>query len=165
MGRRHESAAPRDGSSPNVGRGRPKYDTKGEAWVYCKGTDGWEVADAVSDRYFFGPIEDISSKLASEPALRMHVLASIATGGLVHKGSIEHFFSSTFLGASMPLSQLRERLNSMLDWLVEERFVRRAARTNTTRRANRWQDDNEACDHTVPNWATSAHQTQGVSAT
>ncbi|MEC7601109.1 MAG: DEAD/DEAH box helicase, partial [Candidatus Thermoplasmatota archaeon] len=62
--------------------GRPKYDTKGEAWVYCKGTDGWEVADAVSDRYFFGPIEDISSKLASEPALRMHVLASIATGGL-----------------------------------------------------------------------------------
>ena len=72
--------------------GRPKYDTKGEAWVYCKGTDGWEVADAVSDRYFFGPIEDISSKLASEPALRMHVLASIATGGLVHKGSIEHFF-------------------------------------------------------------------------
>ena len=108
-----------------LGRSRPKYDTKGEAWVYCKGTDGWEVADAVSDRYFFGPIEDISSKLASEPALRMHVLASIATGGLVHKGSIEHFFSSTFLGASMPLSQLRERLNSMLDWLVEERFVRR----------------------------------------
>ena len=23
--------------------GRPKYDTKGEAWVYCKGTDGWEA--------------------------------------------------------------------------------------------------------------------------
>ena len=145
--------------------GRPKYDTKGEAWVYCKGTDGWEVADAVSDRYFFGPIEDISSKLASEPALRMHVLASIATGGLVHKGSIEHFFSSTFLGASMPISQLRERLNSMLDWLVEERFVRRCGPDEhyTPRWADDAVDDNEAWDDTVPNWATSAHQTQGVS--
>ena len=145
--------------------GRPKYDTKGEAWVYCKGTDGWEVADAVSDRYFFGPIEDISSKLASEPALRMHVLASIATGGLVHKGSIEHFFSSTFLGASMALSQLRERLNSMLDWLVEERFVRRCGPDEhyTPRWADGAVDDNEAWDDTVPNWATSAHQTQGVS--
>ena len=145
--------------------GRPKYDTKGEAWVYCKGTDGWEVADAVSDRYFFGPIEDISSKLASEPALRMHVLASIATGGLVHKGSIEHFFSSTFLGASMPPSQLRERLTSMLDWLVEERFVRRCGPDEhfTPSWTNASVDDEEAWDDTVPSWATSAHLTQGVS--
>lgn len=145
--------------------GRPKYDTKGEAWVYCKGTDGWEVADAVSDRYFFGPIEDISSKLASEPALRMHVLASIATGGLVHKGSIEHFFSSTFLGASMPPSQLRERLTSMLDWLVEERFVRRCGPDEhfTPSWANDSVDEHEAWDDTVPAWATSAHHTQGVS--
>ena len=144
--------------------GRPKYDTKGEAWVYCKGTDGWEVADAVSDRYFFGPIEDISSKLASEPALRMHVLASIATGGLVHKGSIEHFFSSTFLGASMPPSQLRERLTSMLDWLVEERFVRRCGPDEhfTPRWADGSIDENEAWDDTVPSWATSAHLTRGV---
>tara|TARA_B100000683_G_scaffold60086_1_gene58340 strand:+ start:959 stop:3556 length:2598 start_codon:yes stop_codon:yes gene_type:complete len=145
--------------------GRPKYDTKGEAWVYCKGTDGWEVADAVSDRYFFGPIEDISSKLASEPALRMHVLASIATGGLVHKGSIEHFFSSTFLGASMPPSQLRERLTSMLDWLVEERFVRRCGPDEhfTPSWANASVDEDEAWDDTVPTWATSAHHTRGVS--
>ncbi len=144
--------------------GRPKYDTKGEAWVYCKGTDGWEVADAVSDRYFFGPIEDISSKLASEPALRMHLLASIATGGLVHKGSIEHFFASTFLGASMAPSQLRERLTTMLDWLVEERFVRKCGLDEhyTSRWADGAVDDEEAWDDTVPAWATSAHQTSGV---
>ena len=41
--------------------GRPRYDPVGEAWVLCKGTDGWQVADEVSERYFFGPIEDISS--------------------------------------------------------------------------------------------------------
>ena len=145
--------------------GRPKYDTKGEAWVYCKGTDGWEVADAVSDRYFFGPIEDISSKLASEPALRMHVLASIATGGLVHKGAIEHFFSSTFLGSSMPPSQLRERLTSMLDWLVEERFVRKCGLDEhfTPHWMDQDIDEQEAWDDTVPRWANTAHQTDGVS--
>ncbi|NCG01503.1 MAG: DEAD/DEAH box helicase, partial [Euryarchaeota archaeon] len=58
--------------------GRPKYDSFGEAWVLCKGTDGWGIADDVSERYFFGPVESISSKLASEPALRSHLLASIA---------------------------------------------------------------------------------------
>ena len=145
--------------------GRPKYDTKGEAWVYCKGTDGWEVADAVSDRYFFGPIEDISSKLASEPALRMHLLASIATGGLVHKGSIEHFFASTFLGASMPPSQLRERLNTMLDWLVEERFIRKCGMDEhyTPRWVDGAVDEEEAWDDTVPAWAMNAKTTEGVS--
>lgn len=145
--------------------GRPKYDTKGEAWVYCKGTDGWEVADAVADRYFFGPIEDITSKLASEPALRMHLLASIATGGLVHKGSLEHFFSSTFLGASLPPSQLRERLTTMLDWLVEERFVRKCGLDEhfTSPWVDAAVDDEEAWDDTVPVWASSARATQGVS--
>jgi helicase len=145
--------------------GRPKYDTRGEAWVYCKGTDGWEVADAVSDRYFFGPIEDISSKLASEPALRMHLLASIATGGLVHKGTIEHFFSSTFLGASMPSYQLRERLSNMLDWLVEERFIRKCGSDEhySPRFLNDVVGDGEDWDDSVPAWASTARTTNGVS--
>jgi helicase len=147
--------------------GRPKYDVRGEAWVYCKGTDGWEVADAVADRYFFGPIEDISSKLASEPALRMHLLASIATGGLVHRGDIEHFFASTFLGATMPASQLNERLSTMLAWLVEERFIRRCGIDEHY--SPRWldagvtdDDPEEAWDDTVPAWATTAANTTGV---
>ena len=146
--------------------GRPKYDTRGEAWVYCKGTDGWEVADSVSDRYFFGPIEDITSKLANEPAMRMHLLASIATGGLLHKGSIEHFFSSTFLGSTMAPSQLRERLNTMLDWLVEERFVRKVGIDEHF--TAHWLNEDvnsegeEAWDDSLPAWATPAHETVGV---
>lgn len=146
--------------------GRPKYDTRGEAWVYCKGTDGWEVADSVSDRYFFGPVEDISSKLANEPAMRMHLLASIATGGLVHKGSIEHFFSSTFLGSTMPRSQLRERLNTMLDWLVEERFIRKVGIDENF--TAHWLNDEinleheDAWDDSLPAWATPAQETLGV---
>ena len=72
----------------------------------------------------------------------------------------------------MPPSQLRERLTSMLDWLVEERFVRRMDENEawdgpdehfTPRWADGMMDENEAWDDTVPNWATSAHLTQGVS--
>jgi helicase len=149
--------------------GRPKYDTKGEAWVYCKGTDGWEVADAVSDRYFFGPMEDITSKLASEPALRMHLLSSIATGGLVHKGELEKFFGATFLGATMPKHQLNERVMTVLNWLVEERFVRRCGPDEQYEHRVGDQEnsstelDEEAWDDTIPSWVGSASKTSGVS--
>lgn len=65
----------------------------------------------------------------------------------------------------MPPSQLRERLTSMLDWLVEERFVRRCGPDEhfTPSWANASVDEDEAWDDTVPTWATSAHHTQGVS--
>ena len=105
--------------------GRPKYDDFGEAWILCKGTDGWEIADEVSDKYFFGPIEDITSKLASEPAMRMHLLSLITTGGMQHRSSIIDFFKATFLGHCMSSAVLVERLDNMLNWLIDERFIRR----------------------------------------
>ena len=62
----------------------------------------------------------------------------------------------------MPPSQLRERLTSMLDWLVEERFVRDDAAPMSTSRPRgpmlplmRMKQDD-----TVPTWATSAHHTK-----
>ena len=99
--------------------GRPKYDAFGEAWVLCKGTDGWAIADDVSRRYFFGPVESISSKLSSEPALRTHLLAAIAAGGFRHRGELGDFFQATFLGSSVSPTYLKEQLDRMLDWLVD----------------------------------------------
>lgn len=145
--------------------GRPRYDTIGEAWVLCKGTDGWQVADEVSERYFFGPVEDISSKLSAEPAMRMHLLSCVATGGLLHRDSIGSFFDATFLGTTMPTQQLHERLNSMLDWLVEERFLRRLGvdETYEMRRKDRAIDDDESWDDEVPAWVNVAQEAGGVS--
>ena len=108
--------------------GRPKYDDSGEAWVLCKGTDGWEIADQVSERYFFGKIEPIVSKLSSEPALRMHILSLIASGGLQHRGEIGDFFEATFLGYTLSSVELTERIDKILDWLIEERFIRNLGR-------------------------------------
>lgn len=145
--------------------GRPRYDPIGEAWVLCKGTDGWQIADEVSERYFFGPIEDISSKLSAEPAMRMHLLSCVATGGLLHREAIGSFFDATFLGTTMPNTQLQERLDSMLDWLVEERFLRRLGIDEAfeARRQDQSMDDDETWDDDVPIWVNVAQESGGVS--
>lgn len=143
--------------------GRPKYDTKGEAWIYCKNSDGWEEADAVSQRYFFGQVENISSKLASEPAMRMHLLALVSTGGYNHKGKILHFFKHTFLGKCLPSSQLEERVTQMLDWLVEERFLRNLGPdSNYDSEEHTTNDIDEPWDDSIPSWVTAARETEGV---
>ena len=105
--------------------GRPKYEEYGEAWILCKGTDGWEVADLVSEKYFFGDVEPIISKLSGEPALRTHILSIISTGGINHRGEIGDFLESTFLGYSTPKHILTEKIDDTLNWLLEERFIRK----------------------------------------
>ncbi len=144
--------------------GRPKYDDYGEAWILCKGTDGWEIADDVSERYFFGEIESISSKLASEPALRTHLLSIISTGGLQHRGDIGDFFESTFLGFSISKNILNERIDEMLNWLVDERFIRRLGvdESYANKRADEKINDAEDWDDNMPVWANIAHSTIGV---
>ena len=145
--------------------GRPKYDAFGEAWVLCKGTDGWAIADDVSQRYFFGPVESISSKLSSEPALRTHLLAAIATGGLRHRGELGDFFQATFLGASVSPTYLKEQLDRMIDWLVAERFIRRIGvdEDYAARRADRSVEAGaEDWDDEMPIWASIAQKTGGV---
>ena len=133
--------------------GRPRYDPKGEAWLACKGGDPREVADAIADRYIHGPVEDITSKLAAEPALRFHLLSSIATGGLNLRSEIGDFFSSTYLGHSQTHSYLQENIDSMLKWLVEKRFIRR---TNVGTISESWDDE-------TPSWVDAAQSASGVS--
>jgi helicase len=146
--------------------GRPKYDAFGEAWVLCKGTDGWAIADDVSHRYFFGPVESITSKLSSEPALRTHLLAAIAAGGFRHRGELGDFFQATFLGSSVSPTYLKEQLDRMLDWLVAERFIRRVGVDDdyVARRADKkaGEADDEDWDDEMPIWASIAQNTGGV---
>ena len=77
--------------------------------------------------------------------MRMHLLSCVATGGLLHRDSIGSFFDATFLGTTMPTNQLQDRLDSMLDWLVEERFLRRLGvdETYEARRRDQIIDEDE----------------------
>ncbi|MDP6869234.1 MAG: DEAD/DEAH box helicase [Candidatus Poseidoniaceae archaeon] len=133
--------------------GRPRYDTKGEAWLYCKGSDRLDLADQISERYIHGPIEDINSKLASEPAMRFHLLSSIATGGLITRSSIGDFFDSTFLGKTQTSSYLQETIDRMLRWLVDKRFIRRKIVGDA---------EKETWDDETPDWVQVAKATSGV---
>ncbi len=133
--------------------GRPRYDSVGEAWLVCKGGDPRQVADEIADRYIHGPVEDITSKLAAEPAMRFHLLSSIATGGLNARRAIGEFFAGTYLGHSQTNSYLQETIDFMLRWLVEKRFIRR---TNVGSEEEDWNDD-------VPSWVDAAQTASGVS--
>ena len=132
--------------------GRPRYDPKGEAWLLCKGGDPRESADEIADKYIHGPVEDISSKLAAEPAMRFHLLSSIATGGMHTRGVIGEFFSSTYLGHSQSNSFLQENIDAMLNWLVEKRFIRRS---HQGVEIEEWDDE-------TPIWVDAAKSASGV---
>ena len=144
--------------------GRPKYDDYGEAWILCKGTDGWEVADLVSEKYFFGDVEPIVSKLSGEPALRTHILSIISTGGINHRAEIGDFLESTFLGHSTPKHILREKVDETLNWLLGERFIRQLGVDEgyIAKRTDSKINEEEDWDDNIPMWASIAQNIPGV---
>lgn len=73
--------------------GRPKYDTEGEAILIAKKE---EEVDMLFSRYIYADPEAISSKLASQAALRTHLLALIASEYIQSEDDSKKFFSKTF---------------------------------------------------------------------
>ena len=85
--------------------GRPGFDSLGEGWILAKVGKGGDVlaeADALSQRYLEGPVEDVVSHLAKESALRMHLLAGVANGGLDHRHAIGAFFPRPSMAIPAP---------------------------------------------------------------
>ncbi|HEY5538890.1 MAG TPA: helix-hairpin-helix domain-containing protein, partial [Thermoplasmata archaeon] len=100
--------------------GRPKYDTVGEAILVAK--DEGEV-DELIEAYFLSPPEPIESKLSSEPALRVHTLATIATGHATTEEELFDFFGRTFFAHQYPVDQLRGKVEDVLAFLQREDFL------------------------------------------
>ncbi|MEM4255389.1 MAG: DEAD/DEAH box helicase [Candidatus Norongarragalinales archaeon] len=76
-----------------VGRaGRPNYDSKGVGIFCCSSAE----RNKVKEKYVFGPLEKIHSKLSSEPVLRSHVLALIASDYCRDFKTLYSFFEKTF---------------------------------------------------------------------
>lgn len=72
--------------------GRPRFDPRGIGILVCKPSERREVAE----KYVYGPLENIYSKLSSEPVLREHVLALISEGYCRNSGELKKFFEKTF---------------------------------------------------------------------
>lgn len=100
--------------------GRPRYDPYGEAVLITKTEDQKEAAE---ETYLRGEPEPVSSKLAAESALRVHVLASIAGGYCDTIAGLELFFGRTFWAAQTSDWIVRDRIEDVLSFLEGNGFV------------------------------------------
>jgi helicase len=96
--------------------GRPRFDRYGEALLIARSPDD---EDRLMDRYLSASPETIVSRLASEPALRMHVLALVASGAAATESELEAFFAATFYGQTLPLDELADRVAQVRRFLEQ----------------------------------------------
>ncbi len=142
--------------------GRPRYDNVGDAWLISRHL---EHADEIAHLYFEQDPEAVESKLAAEPAMRVHVLAAIATGGQRDRDAIGRFFQQTFLGHGVENDWLQGRIDEIISWLATHRFIERTgedvtvlerlAETEPVESEEEWNDD-------LPMWAQSSQSVEGV---
>lgn len=100
--------------------GRPKYDDVGEAVLMA---NDLKEQGYLMDKYIFGEPEKIWSKLASEPALRSHILSSIATKFTETYSEILDFLEETFYAYQYKHEVIVSIIQKILDYLVEEEMI------------------------------------------
>ncbi len=102
--------------------GRPRFDRVGEALLVARRPEDQE---ALIDAYLRSPPEDVESRLAAEPALRMHLLALVASGAVRSDAELEAFFRGTFYGQTLSLRELAEVVGQVRTYLTEQEFLAR----------------------------------------
>jgi helicase len=101
--------------------GRPQYDDIGQAITIAKTKAEEEV---IRERYLTGEIEDIGSKLALEPILRMHVLGLIASGFVRRWEELMNVLASTFYGHQFGANpELEAKIEGVVGDLIEYGFI------------------------------------------
>lgn len=102
--------------------GRPQYDKYGEAVLIAKGKGELE---ALFEEFIRAEPERITSKLATEPALRTHVLASIAAGYVNDADGLLEFMGQTFFAYQYGTSDVARVVERVLDFLEHEEMIRK----------------------------------------
>ena len=113
--------------------GRPGLDPYGEAVLLAKNAD---EMDELFDRYIWAEPEPVRSKLAAEPALRTHVLATIASGFATTRDGLLEFLDGTLYAAQAEASGATDRLaqvtDAVLGYLEANEFIERGDTLNAT---------------------------------
>jgi len=102
--------------------GRPHLDPYGEAILVD--TDDPE---ALAERYLDADPEAVESKLASEAALRTHVLSMIASGFAETEAGILDLLAATFYAHQTPVDDLAGIVAAVIEELIEMGLVVRNA--------------------------------------
>ncbi len=110
--------------------GRPRFDPVGEALLLARGP---EEEEELLDGYLAAGPEPIVSRLASEPALRMHVLALVASGAVSTDADLKAFFAATFYGHTLPLPDLAANIATVRAFLEANDLLVRGSPLRATR--------------------------------
>jgi helicase len=109
--------------------GRPGRDPYGEALLLANSHGELEE---LFDRYVYGDPEPVRSKLAAEPALRTHVLSTVATGFATTREGLLDFLEGTLYASQTAEPGRLERVtDDVLDYLAANEFVEREGGTLT----------------------------------
>ncbi len=100
--------------------GRPGLDPYGEAILLAKNRD---QRDQMITEYLLAEPEPIYSKLAAQPALRMHILGAIATGYASSVKSLTEFFETTFYGQQREVWMMEDEIGNALEFLKTEELI------------------------------------------
>lgn len=99
--------------------GRPGYDAVGEAVLVAKND---RERQRLMYEYLTADVEPVYSKLGSEPALRIHILALIATKFAVTWDEIVDFLQRTFYARQMGYLP-EDKIDEILSFLEESGFI------------------------------------------
>ena len=103
--------------------GRPGLDPYGEAVLLANDADGMEE---LFDRYVWADAEPVRSKLAAEPALRTHVLATVASGFAATREGLLSFLDNTLYATQTDdEGRLTAVTDAVLDYLAVNDFIER----------------------------------------
>ncbi len=104
--------------------GRPGLDPYGEAVLLAKTRD---TMDELLDRYVWAEPEPVQSKLAAEPALRTHVLSTVATGFATSRDGLIEFLDRTLYASQTDDDDRLARVtDDVIDYLVANDFLDRS---------------------------------------
>jgi helicase len=103
--------------------GRPGLDPYGEAVLLANDHD---TMDELFDRYVHADPEPVRSKLAREPAMRTHLLATVASGFARTRSGLLEFLGRTLYAAQGDgTERLESVVDSVIEYLVANDFVER----------------------------------------
>ncbi len=100
--------------------GRPRYDSFGEAIAIAKKES---QINQILSTYIHGETEPIYSKLGNQAALRMHLLAAIATEFVQTFDQITEFIDSTFYAYQTETYTLQDDIDDTLFFLETNDFI------------------------------------------
>ncbi len=110
--------------------GRPRFDKYGEAVLVAKDE---EERQLLFDNYLLGENENIYSKLGTEPAIRSHVLALIATKSAGSREDLARFFDRTFLALQTDVTYLSDTIDEVIEFLRDEEMLHKDEPMRATR--------------------------------